>query len=86
MAAFLLVDDRSAQELIREERFSATAAALEARLRAEREFAGGPQMEIISAAAEWRAALQRTHGRYFLDLEQLVERLLQATSPSPPPV
>ena len=75
MAHFLLVYDRNAGRLIRTERFDADSEALQARFDAEREFRGRPEVEIVALTAESEEDLLRTHGRYFLGLSQLVERM-----------
>jgi len=75
VAYFLLIYDRDAGRLIRNERFAADSEALHARFEAEREFRGRPEVEIVALAADSEEELMRTHGRYFLDLSQLVERM-----------
>jgi hypothetical protein len=75
VAHFLLVYDRNAGRLIRTERFDADSEALQARFDAEREFRGRPEVEIVALTAESEEDLLRTHGRYFLGLSQLVERM-----------
>lgn len=75
MAHFLLVYDRDAGRLIRKELFDADSQALQARFEAEHEFRGRPEVEIVALTAESEEELMRTHGRYFLDLAQLVDRM-----------
>lgn len=75
MAHFLLVYDRDAGQLISKKRFAADADALRARFKAEHEFRGRPEVEIVVLTAGSEEDLMRTHGRYFLGLEQLVERM-----------
>jgi hypothetical protein len=75
VAYFLLVYDRDAGRLIRLERFRADAEALDARFRAESEFRGRSEVEIVAMTAESEDELKRTHGRYFFDLTQLVDRM-----------
>jgi hypothetical protein len=75
VAYFLLVYDRDAGRLIRMQRFDADAEALQARFDAEDEFRGRSEVEIVSLTAGSEQDLRRTHGRYFLDLAQLVDRM-----------
>jgi hypothetical protein len=75
MTHFLLIYDRSAGELIRKQVLTDRAAAMEARFRAEAEFRGQPGVEIVALDAESEQALMRTHGRYFLGLTELADRI-----------
>lgn len=75
MAHYLLVYDRAAGRLIRTKRFHGRSEALQARFKAEGEFRGKPEIEIVVLSAKNKRDLLRTHGRYFLGLEQLVDRL-----------
>lgn len=75
MAHFLLVYDRDAGRLIRQQQFDADSEALQARFDAEREFRGRPEVEIVALTADSEEDLRRTHARYFLDLGQLVDRM-----------
>lgn len=76
MSHFLLIYDRSAGQLLREQVFTASEEAMAARFAAEREFLGQDEIEIVAVSAESEADLRRTHGRYFLDLTGLVDRSL----------
>ena len=75
VAHFLLVYDRDAGELVRTERFGEAAEALDARFLAESEFSGRREIEIVALAAETEKDLRRTHGRYFLGLKELADRM-----------
>jgi hypothetical protein len=77
MAHFLLIYDRSAGRLLRQEQYGSSAEALEARFAAEREFAGQEQVEVVAFNADSEEALRRTHGRYFLTLGELADRMLR---------
>ena len=75
MAHFLLIYDRDAGRLVRQEQYGSSAEAMQARFAAEREFAGQEQVEVVALTAESEEALRRTHGRYFLTLAELADRL-----------
>ncbi len=75
MAHFLLIYDRTAGELIRQQRYADAAAAIAGRFAAETEFADQPEIEIVAVTAESEDELRTTHGRYFLDLSQLAARM-----------
>lgn len=75
MAHFVLIYDRPAGQLVRKQQFDSNAEALSARFEAEHEFRGRPEIEIVALTAESEEELMRTHGRYFLDLAQLVDRM-----------
>lgn len=75
MRYFLVVYDRSRgrrRELIE---FAADerARALEERARRERDALEQPEVEVVLLAAESRADLERTHGRYFKSVEELAK-------------
>jgi len=72
---FVVVYDRASGSLIRLDRFAGGSEALEARFRAEAEFRGRPDVEVVALAAESEEELRRTHGRYFLGLDELAARL-----------
>jgi hypothetical protein len=75
MAHFLLIYDRDAGRLVRQQRYDGGPEAMRARFAAETEFAGHPEIEIVALVAESEAALRATHGRYFLSLTELADRL-----------
>lgn len=75
MAHFLIIYDRAAGQLLRQERYPDAAAAFASRLAAESEFAQQPEIEIVALTAESEDELRTTHGRYFLDLNQLAARI-----------
>jgi hypothetical protein len=72
---FLLVYDRGAGELLRKQVFDERADAMQARFRAESEFDGRREIEIVALDAESEDELRRTHGRYFLALTELADRM-----------
>lgn len=70
---FLLVYDRGAGALLREQVFERRAEALEERFAEERRRRGeGDDIEIVVVSAPSRDELMRTHARYFLGLEDLL--------------
>lgn len=79
MTHFLLVYDRDAGTLVRKQVFAARADAMQARFRAESEFGGRREIEIVALDAESEEELQRTHGRYFLGLTELADRMVGPT-------
>jgi hypothetical protein len=72
---FLVVYDRATGELLRMERYESDDSALQARFRAESEFSARGGVEIVALTAATEDDLRRTHGRYFLDAEDLAARL-----------
>jgi hypothetical protein len=48
---------------------------MRARFAAEDEFAGRPEIEIVALVAESEDDLLVTHGRYFLSLTELADRM-----------
>jgi hypothetical protein len=75
MAHFLLIYDRDAGRLVRNEEHVNAAAAFAGRVLAETEFANQPDIEIVAVTAESEDELRATHGRYFLDLSELAARI-----------
>jgi hypothetical protein len=75
VAHFLLIYDRDAGQLVRQKEYGSSDAAMRARFVAETEFAGKPQIEIVALVAESEEALRKTHGRYFLGLAELADRM-----------
>jgi hypothetical protein len=75
MAHFLLVYDRDAGRLISKQQYAVGADALRARFAAERDFAGHAGIEIVALSAESEDELLVTHGRYFLGLTELADRM-----------
>jgi hypothetical protein len=72
MSHFLLVYDRAAGHLLREERFGSLAEALAVRFLAEADTA--PDTEVVVLSAPSRDDLLRTHARYFLSFDELAAR------------
>jgi hypothetical protein len=75
MAHFLLIYDRGAGQLVRNQECVDAAAAFAGRVLAESEFANQPEIEIVALTAESEEGLRTTHGRYFLDLAELAARI-----------
>ena len=75
MSHFLLVYDRTAGTLVRQQEYGTSAAAMQARFAAEDEFSGRQEIEVVSLSAASEEELRRTHGRYFLTLDELAARL-----------
>ena len=74
MVNVLLVYDRAAGRLLREQAFEARGDALQERFEAEEEYRGREaEIEVVVLTARSRDALLRTHGRYWLSLSQLAE-------------
>jgi hypothetical protein len=72
----LLVYDRAAGRLLREEVFETRQDALRARFTTEKQYRGREgQVEVVALEAASREALLRTHGRYFMSLDELAEAL-----------
>lgn len=76
MAHFLLIYDRVAGKLLREERFATEGEALAARFAAEAESGVQSEIEVLAISAASEAELRRSHGRYFFTSEELGERLV----------
>ncbi|KIF76968.1 hypothetical protein QR77_30155 [Streptomyces sp. 150FB] len=70
-----MVYDRAAGRLLHEQEFEHRRDAFSARLKAEREFGGGTNVEVVVLAAKSRDDLLRTHARYFLTLDDLAARI-----------
>lgn len=75
MTHFLLIYDREAGTLVRQEVFADGSEVMQARFRAEAEFADRRGIEVVALDAESEEALRRTHGRYFLSLAELAGRM-----------
>jgi hypothetical protein len=75
VAHLLLIYDRDAGQLVRQEAYETSVDAMQARFAAETEFAGKPQIEIVALVAESEEAARVTHGRYFLGLTELANRI-----------
>lgn len=61
--------------LLRKQQFGSDADAMRGRFAAEAEFVGRPEIEIVALTAESEADLLVTHGRYFLGLVELADRM-----------
>lgn len=78
VAHFLLVYDRLAGQLLRQQEFATDAEALSARFAAETEYGSQPNVEILAISAASEADLKKSHGRYFLSSDELGNRLVSA--------
>lgn len=75
MSHFLLIYDRAAGRLLRQEEYESSLEAMRARFKAEIEFDDRPEIEVAALDAGSEDELRRTHGRYFLTLSELADRL-----------
>lgn len=75
MTNVLVVYDRSAGRLLREQQFEHRRDALAARFEAERQYRDHSNIEVVVLGARSRADLLRTHARYFLSLDELAARI-----------
>ena len=75
MAHFVLIYDRVAGALLRQQQYANSADALVARFAAEDEFRARSEVEIVDLSAGSEEELRRTHARYFLSLDQLAARI-----------
>ncbi len=73
MSHFLVVYDRSTGELCELTEFGDDEADRAARARLERELAERthPEIEVVVVTSPSRAALERTHARYFKSVSEL---------------
>lgn len=71
MSHFLVVYDQRAGKVLSLTRFENAANALQRRFEAERNHQGEPGIEVVVLTAANRAALRRTHGRYFKSVREL---------------
>lgn len=76
---YLVIYDRGQGEIIRRRAYRASDEALRARFEAEREFRGQPDIEVVVLSAKSRAALTRTHSRYFKGVQEIAEAALSRT-------
>ena len=74
---YLMVYDRRRGEIILSHAYRRSDEALEARFTAERKYSGQSDIEVVVLSAKSRAALLRTHGRYFKDAQGLAEAALE---------
>lgn len=75
MGHFLLIYDRSTGNLVRQEEYSSSGDAMRARFDAEVEFEGHDEIEVVALDAASEDEMRRTHGRYFMGLDELVARM-----------
>jgi hypothetical protein len=74
VAHFLLVYDKPAGALLRIEQFEDLGAALIERF-AEEARRRSSDIEVVVLSARSRAELERTHSRYFLSVDELLQRM-----------
>jgi len=72
---FLLVYDRNQGRLLDMKRFPDRRIAMQERFRAEARYGGRREIEIVALTADSEEELRRTHGRYFLGLAELADRI-----------
>ncbi len=65
MGRYLLVFDRSLSTILEMREFDDAKSALDARLEAEAIYSDNPSVEIVVLSANSKAALRKTHRRYF---------------------
>ena len=75
MTNVLVVYDRSAGRLLKEQEFEHRRDAFEARFEAEKRYRDHVNVEVVVLSAKSRAALLQTHARYFLSLDELAARM-----------
>ena len=72
---YLLVYEPETSSLLVERSFVLRGEALQERFAAEKKYRdSGKNVEVVIVGAESREALLRTHGRYFLSLDELADR------------
>ena len=76
MSYFLVVYDRRAGHLLRDEEFVDRRDALSARFAAESQLEHGSDVEVVVLGAKSHDALARTHARYFKSTAELAEEAL----------
>jgi len=72
---FVVVYDRATSQLLRLEEHESANSAMQARFRAEAEMRGRSEVEVVALTAASEDDLKRTHGRYFLGLDELAGRI-----------
>jgi hypothetical protein len=78
MRHFLIIYNRSEGKLLACRRYSGERSgqlALSERFSAEWEHRGDPDVEAVVLAADSLEALKATHGRYFLTVAELAQRM-----------
>lgn len=75
MINLLLVYDRSRGALLHEEKFDSAHDAMLARFRAEDEYQGHANIEVVVLGGRSREALVQSHGRYFVTMNELLDRI-----------
>lgn len=78
---YLVVYDRRRGKIIQNHAYRRSDEALKARFEAERKHSREPDVEVVVLSAKSRAALLRTHGRYFKDVQELAEDALTRVIP-----
>lgn len=79
MTHYLIVFDRAAGHVVRNDAFTDRHEALRERFKAERAYQGDGDIEIVVLAADSPDALIKTHARYFKPLKGLLRGALEMT-------
>lgn len=82
MNHYLLVYNRRTGDIIDRAEFNGRGGALAARFRAEREYRGDKDIEVVVLGAESWAALSATHSRYFRKAGELASDALDRLIPA----
>jgi hypothetical protein len=83
MRHYLLIYDRNAGKIVRHKEYGQVEDALEARFRAEREYIGQPEIEVVVLGGESWKSLSSTHARYFKDVQELAKAALNLVHTEP---
>lgn len=79
MTHYLIVFDRTAGSVLRNDAYADRHEALRERFKAERAYLGDDDIEIVVLAADSPDALIKTHARYFKPLKDLLTSALSKT-------
>ena len=79
MNHYLIVFDRTAGRVLRDDAYTDRHEALRERFKAERAYQGDDDIEVVVLAADSRDALTKTHARYFKPLKSLLQGALNRT-------
>jgi len=77
MQHFLVVYNRRKGQIVRRGAYPNAPAALQARFAAEREFTDQHDIEVVVLGGESWQAVERTHSRYFSDVQDLARTGLE---------
>ena len=73
MKHFLVIYNRGEGRVLRRKAFRSGPEALRARFTAEREFQGQQDVEVVVLGGESWQAVERTHSRYFNNVQDLAQ-------------